>query len=201
MKEQIKYFQGNIFEAKLAYNAWKMVAFSRWSAYVGKDLAEKYTKIQNYHKYFFVLIERSLLFHWVMMVMHCFDNRKDVFSLKKIAKNNYNEFINDIGNAKILKNLKNVRNTLFAHRSKTIKGRDIGNVKELDIFWKNLEDFYNKICHDFDKSKTLFDNTDNLKYDVENLFCNLERGENIRKNEIDIEWLWQKNPKRISNIL
>ncbi|PIR91985.1 hypothetical protein COU01_04125 [Candidatus Falkowbacteria bacterium CG10_big_fil_rev_8_21_14_0_10_44_15] len=201
MKEQIDYFRGSIFEAKSAYNAWKMIVFSCWYAYVGKDLAEKYVKVQQYHKDFFGLAERSFLFHWVILVLHCFDDRKDVFSLKKVASKNYNAFIKDTGNAKVLKNLKNVRNTLLAHRSKTIKSKEVGSVEELDTFWKNLENFYNTICHDFDKSKTLFNNTENVKHDIENLFYNLERGENVRKNEIDIEWLWRKNPKRISNIL
>lgn len=201
MKEQLDYFRGSIFEAKSAYNAWKMIAYSKWFTYVGKDLADNYVKIQNYHKDFFVLVERSFLFHWVILVLHCFDSRHGTFSLNKIANKDYNEFIKNSSNEKILKKLKNVRDTLFAHRAKIVKGKEIGNVEELDLFWKNLEDFYNKICYNFNKSKTLFDNTDNVKQDIENLLFNLERGELVRKNEIDIDWLWKKNPKRISNIL
>jgi hypothetical protein len=201
MKEQLDYFRGNIFEAKSAYNAWKMIVFSRWSAYVGQDMAEKYTKIQKYHGDFFGLIERSFLLHWVVLVLHCFDKRGDVFSLRKIAPKEYNKFMKDATNVKIFENLKNARDSLFAHRAKNIKGKEIGNVEDLDIFWKNIEDFYNKICHDFDRSRTMFGNTDNVKHDIENLFMNLERGEFIRKNEIDIKYSWKENPKRISNIL
>lgn len=201
MKEQLDYFRGNIFEAKSAYNAWKVIFYSRRPAYTGKDLTENYVKIQNYHKDFFGLIERSLLYHWVVLVLHCFDSRRDVFSLRKIGREYYDLFIKDSGNSKIFKRLKTVRDTLLAHRAKNIISRELGSVEEIDLFWKNLEDFYNKVCHSFDKSTTLFGNTENVKHDIENLFYNLERGENIRKNEINIEYLWRKNPKRISNIL
>lgn len=201
MKEQLDYFRGNIFEAKSAYNAWKMIVYSKWPTYIGKDLAENYVKIQCYHKDFFGLIEHSFLFHWVLLILHCFDRTKNSFSLQKIVRKDAELFLKEPHNVKVFNNLKTVRDTLLAHRAKNIKRREIGSVEDLDLFWKNLENFYNKICHDFDKSTTLFGNTENVKYDIENLFYNLERGENIRKNEIDIECLWQKNPNRISNIL
>ena len=95
MKEQLDYFRSSIFEAKSSYNAWKMIVFSKWYAYVGKDLAEKYVSIQKYHKNFFSIAERSFLFHWTVLILHCFDNRKDVFSLKRMAPKDYDKFIKD----------------------------------------------------------------------------------------------------------
>jgi len=201
MKDQLDYFRGSIFEAKSSYNAWKMIVFSRWIAYVGEDLAKKYTEIQNYHGDFFSLSERSFLFHWVMLVMHCFDNRKDSYSLMKISPKYYDVFVKDANNAKILQNLKNVRHSLFAHRAKDIKGEEVGAVEELDLFWRNLEDFYNKACKDFDDSKTLFDNTENVKYEIEELFYDIETGKYARRTKQEVEMLWNKNSKRISNVL
>lgn len=49
MKEQLDYFRLSIFDAKSAYNAWKMIVFSRWENYVGKELADRYVKVQSYH--------------------------------------------------------------------------------------------------------------------------------------------------------
>lgn len=201
MKDQLDYFRSSIFESKLSYNTWKMIVFSRWNAYVGEDLAKKYTEIQNYHGNFFSLSERAFLFHWVMLVMHCFDNRKDSLSLKKIAPRDYNDFIKEANNVKILKNLENVRHLLFAHRAKSIKGEEVGSVEELDLFWKSLEDFYNNACKGFDDLKIPFDNTENVKYEVEELFYSLEKGEQVSRTEIETEAFEQRNPNRISNVL
>src|SRR4030042_6702809 len=109
-KEQVDYFLRSIFEAKSAFNAWKMIVYSRWEAYVGKELAEKYAKIQKYHSSLFPLIERSFLFHWVLLILHCFDSGKDTYSLDKMNKEYYNAFIKNKENEKVLKRLKDVRN-------------------------------------------------------------------------------------------
>ncbi len=201
MKEQVDYFLGSIFEAKSAYNVWKMIVYSRWEAYVGKELAEKYVKIQKCHSSLFPLIERSLLFHWVLLILQCFDPRKDAYSLDKINKGYYTSFIKNEDNKKVLKRIKYFRDSFFAHRAKIIKGREIGNVESLDLFFKNIEDLYNRIRHDFDQSGVCFQNADDMKYEVENLFMNIEKGEAVRKKNIKDEYLWIQNPKRISNIL
>ncbi|MEK7565372.1 MAG: hypothetical protein AAB394_03810 [Patescibacteria group bacterium] len=201
MKEQLDYFRDNIFEAKSVYNGWKMIVYSKWVAYVGQDLAEKYVKIQSYHKDFFYLAERSFLFHWVLLVLHCFDPRKDSFSLRKIARQETELFLKESQNKKIFSNLKIVRDTLLAHRSKAIKKRDIGSMEELDLFFKNIEDFYNKILDNLGKSKVMFQRTDDIKYDIEDLFMNIEGGELARKNKLDGDWSLKGNLNRISNIL
>ncbi len=201
MKEQVDYFLGSIFEAKSAYNAWKMIVYSRWESYVGKDLAEKYVKIQKYHRSLFTLLERSLFFHWVLLIFHCFDRNDNSFSLRKISPKEIDEFLNETSNKKTFEKLKNVRDKLLAHRDGKIESSDIGNVESLDLFFGNVESLYNEIRKNFDRSGVLFENTNEVKFDIENLFMNIERGENVRKNEIDIDWLWKKNPKRISNIL
>lgn len=201
MKEQVDYFLRSIFEAKSAFNVWKMIVYSRWEAYVGKELADKYVKIQKCHSSLFPLIENSLLFHWVLLILHCFDPRKDTYSIDKINKGYYAAFIKNEENNKVLKRLKDVRDSLFAHRAKIIKGREIGSVESLDLFFKNIEDLYNRIRHDFDQSSVLFKNADDMKYEVENLFMNIEKGEAVRKKNIKDECVWIQNPKRISNIL
>ncbi len=201
MKEQVDYFLRSIFEAKSSFGAWKMIVYSRWENYTGKELAEKYVKIQKYHRSLFKLLENALLFHWVLLILHCFDKSKGAFSLEKINKKYYGEFLKKEENKKVIERINNVRNSFFAHRAKIIKGKEIGSVESLNLFFKNVEDLYNKIRHDFDNSGVYFGNADEVKVDIENLFMNIERGEFNRKNEIEIEWQWKQNPKRISKIL
>ena len=52
-----------------------------------------------------------------------------------------------------------------------------------------------------DQSLTLFDGAEEIKRTVELLFMNLYRGENVRLKEIDIEWTWEKDDKKISDII
>ncbi|MEK7116993.1 MAG: hypothetical protein AAB837_02415 [Patescibacteria group bacterium] len=202
MKEQAKYFLGSIFEAKSAYNIWKMIVYSKYIHYVGEEMANKYVEIQKTHANFFKLVERSLLFHWVLVILHCFDDhRKDTYSLNKMDKKHYNEFLKNKDNRTTLKRLKDVRNSLLAHRAKIIKNSNLGSVEELDLFFKNVENLYNNIRHDLDSTGVLFNNADDIKFDVESLFMNIEIANNITKQETEDELLWWKNQKRISNIL
>ena len=118
MKDQVNYFLGSIFEAKSAYNAWKMIVYSRWASYVGEELVNKYVEIQNHHGGLFTLLERSLLFHWVLLVLQCFDLRKDAFSLAKVNKQYVDEFKKIPENSGVIKRLKGIRDSLLAHRGK-----------------------------------------------------------------------------------
>lgn len=201
MKDQVKYFLGSILEAKIAYNAWKMIVYSRLTSYVGEEMANKYVEIQEYHGTFFTLVERSLFFHWVLVVLHCFDPRQDTFSLDKVNKKLADEFKRNQENKEVLTRLKNIRDSLLAHRAKRIKGREIGSVESLEKFFKNIEDLYDKIRSGFDKTSVSFHSSNDIKHEVENLFMNIYKGEQVRRNEIDIDLLWGSDPKRISNVL
>ena len=132
---------------------------------------------------------------------NCFDFNNKSFSLRKISPKETGKFLNEPANKETFKKLRNVRNKLLAHREEKIESRDIGNVESLDLFFGNVEYLYNKIKHNYDHSGVLFENTDEIKFDVENLFTNIERGETTRKSEMYVDRSWQENPKRISDIL
>lgn len=182
------YFRSNIFEAKSAYIAWKMLAYSRAEKVVGRELAEKYTEIQNYHSSFFTITQKSLLITWVVLICHCFEKRSDSFSIEKIAKKQYISFFND--NKSLIEQLRSARSKLFAHRNKNITPSSIKipSIDKMDQFWIKIEGLYNSITLDFDRSETRFDGAESIKTDIENLYANLYRGEAARLTEIDVEY-------------
>jgi len=199
--EILTYFRSNIFEAKSAYNAWKMIFGSRADGIVSKEMADKYVKIQKYHPSFFGIAERSFLISWIILVLHSFDRHDCSYSLKKVDSDLFDEFLSDQSNQNVIKQLKTLRDKLFAHRDTDAKLDDIKipSMIDVDDFFRRLEDFYNKLCKIKEDSTTLFRNTEDIKHDIENLFMNLERGENVRLKEIDIEWVWEKNSNKASD--
>jgi len=88
----IKYFLGNIFEAKSHYTGWKMIYHARSIGVVSKEMAERYTAIQKQAGSFFALTERGFLISFVMLTCHVFDKRPDSMSLGKVDKTLYNKF-------------------------------------------------------------------------------------------------------------
>jgi hypothetical protein len=197
----IKYFQTNIFEALSAYNAWKMIYFSKSKGVVPEDMAEKYVEIQKYHPVFFILIEKAFLINFVIILLHAFDKNNDSFSLFKINSRKTEKFILD--NIQTITSLKKLRDKLFAHKDKNIdmSSLKVPSIESLDIFFENLITFYNKIHNKITKSVTIFTKTEDVKKDIEELFKNIYRGEQIRKNEINIKWSWEENDKKISNMI
>lgn len=200
-QEIVNYFLRNIFESKCAYEAWKTLYYSRVTNVVGKEMADRYVKIQNYHAVFFKITERSCLKNFVISVCHAFDSRPDSLSLKKADKIEYDNFFKN--NSATIKQLQRVRHKIFAHRSNKLNAEDlqIPSIDKLDIFFDELEKVYNLISVKISKSSASFRNALDMKYDIENLYMNIERGESIRKKEIDIEWAWKKNKNSISSIL
>jgi len=203
-KEITDYFRSNIFESILAYSAWKIILGSRSTGMIPADMVERYVKIQKYHPEFFMSVEYSFLFQFVIKVLHSFDFREDSFSLYKINKETTKKFV--LENKKIIKSLRDVRNKIFAHRDteinqETLKKYTIPPMNDLDQFFQNLIDFYNSLTSIVDRSSTVFDNAYDIKNDIENLFMNIERGETIRKKEIDIKWQWSENSKKASDLL
>lgn len=198
------HFRGNIFEAYAHYNAWKVIAYSKSTGVVSKEMAERYVEIQKYHGQFFGLSERAFLISFIILLLHPFDNDTRAFSLHKVDIEKTKNFIAE--NKLVLNELKLVRNKVFAHseidpESGTFKRYSVPSVERLDDFFKKLVEFYNKLCKEVDDSITMFDNAELVKREVEQLFMNLYRGENVRKKEIDIEWLWKKDNKKISDII
>lgn len=195
------YFRSNLFEAISAYNAWKMIAYSKSKNVVSEAMALRYVEIQNYHPEFFTLCERAFLVDFVLVSLHSFDRRTDSLSLYKVEQTETEVFVKN--NTKVITDLRNVRNKIFAHKDITSNNSDykVPSIIELDEFFKNLIEFYNKLTKVVDDSSTMFGNAEEIKHSIEYLFMNLYRGEAIRKREIDIEWMWEKDDKKASDLL
>ncbi len=198
------HFRGNIFEAYCHFNAWKTIACSKSPNIVSQKMADKYVEVQRYHRGFFSISEKAFLIAFVMLILHPFDKDERSLSLYKVNKEKTESFISD--NKIILDELFLVRNKVFAHsdigdEDSTIKNYSVPSVERLNLFFKNLIAFYNELCRETDKSFTYFDNAKDLKHDVEALFMNLYRGEHARLTEIDLEWDWKKNDKKISDVI
>lgn len=200
-KKIADYFRSNIFEAFSAYNAWKMIAFSKSNGVVSNQMAERYVEIQKYHANFFIIAERAFLINFVIFILHSFDKRNDSYSLYKIDQTATDRFINN--NKKVLDELKNLRNKLFAHRDNDASSNQykIPSINDLDNFFENLITFYNQLTSAIDDSTTQFTNATEIKRDIELLLQNIYRGETVRKLEINIEWMWEKDDKKASNII
>lgn len=195
----IKYFLGNIFEAKSHYTEWKMILHARSIGVVTKEMAERYTAIQKQAGSFFTLTERACLISFVVLICHIFDKRSDSMSLEKVDKKTYQDFYNK--NKTVIDHLKKARDNIFAHRNIQIDPKEIiiPSVDDLDNFFSNLEKLYNSLSSKIDNSSAWFDNVENLKREIELVYMNLDRGEMMRRKEIDIEWMWEKDPNKISD--
>jgi hypothetical protein len=189
-KKITDYFRENIFEAFSAYNAWKMLAYSKSNAIFPNKIAERYVEVQKYHSHFFYAAERSFLVTFVLYTLHSFDKRKDSLSLYKINPQDTGVFISD--NSKVVTDLRKIRHEIFAHRNKKsllgVEQYKIPSIHELDMFFGNLITFYNKLTLTVDNSSTIFSNAQNIKADIEDLFMSLYRGEMAKQSDIDINW-------------
>ena len=138
-KEVLSYFRANLYESYQAYNAWKMIKFSKTygEGLLSKKMAEKYCKIQNYNKIFFPAAERAFLINFVIFVLHSFDNDKNSYSLFKIDKKKTESFKGD--NIITIEKLKKLRNKLFAHKDirKNTAELAIPSLVVLDKFFDN----------------------------------------------------------------
>ena len=109
-------------------------------------------------------------------------------------------------NRQVIDSLRNVRNKIFAHRDiwlnqESLKEFKIPSMIDTDQFFKNLIIFYNSLTNIVEGSLTMFDNVDDIKSDIEYLFMNIQRGETVRMEEINIEYNWLENRKKASDIL
>ena len=197
----LSYFRTNLYESYQAYNAWKIIAFSKSKGLLSEEMAEKYVEIQKYHPNFFMAAEHAFLVNFIMLILHSFDKYDDSHSLCRVDENETENFIKD--NVKVIGKLKKARNKIFAHRDikKDPKNFPIPSLIDLDDFFKNLFKFYNRLCSKIESSFTYFTNAEEIKRDIENLFINLYRGELNRKNKIEIKYLWEENTKKISDII
>lgn len=199
-KEITDYFRSNIFESLAAYTGWKVIMGSKSKGIVSETLASRYVEIQKYHQNFFGLTEQAFLVQFVMLSLHSFDSDTRSQSLYKVDEQKTKSFIQK--NKKVLDMLFDLRNKLFGHKDASVETSQlkIPSINDLDQFFKNLIEFYNELTAVVDDSSTIFSNAEGVKHDIEHLFMNLYRGEHTRRQEIDIEWSWEKDSGKISDI-
>lgn len=202
IKKQIQYFRGNIIEAKMAYQSWKMIYHARAIPIVGQELADRYVKIQKYYPNFFITAERVYLMAYVMLLCHAFDDkRNDSYSLDKLGKAEYDEFMASVDNKSVVSQLKFARHKLFAHRDNKINPEDIKlpSLEILDNFFNAVEALYNKITARIEDSNTMFNNANDIKYEIERLYLDIERARAVPLIEVEIKQILDKNSGRISS--
>lgn len=192
---EIEYFRSNIYNARSSYEAWKMLFYARSGNVVGDEMSKKYTEIQNYHSDFFQIIERSLLTTFVILIAHVFEKRDDSLSLKRIDEKKYNDFYKN--NKEVADDIMKIRHKIFAHKGKGADGLLVPSIEKLDIFFDNVQNFYNELSSEDNDSTTWFDYK-HLKHTIESLYKNLCRGESMRLSEIDVEYSWDYNENIIS---
>ena len=200
IKDNLKALQDSLFEARSAYSLWKGIAYSRSSGVVPLKLAERYVEAQKTAPAFFTMAERSALISFVILILHPIDSDSRSFSLFNVDKEKTEIFIKE--NKKTVDDLRLVRNKVFAHKDSDDTVKLIPSVERMDTFFENLISFYNTLTSKHTDSITDFDSScDNLMHEMDYMFMNLIRGENVRLKEIDIEWMWEKDPQNISNTL
>jgi len=199
-KETTDYFRSNIFESLAAYTGWKIIKSSKSKGIVSQEMAERYVGIQKDYPNFFNLTEQAFLMQFVMLSLHSFDSDTRSHSLYKVDEQKTKIFIQQ--NKSILDALFHLRNKLFAHRDATLETSkySIPSIIDLDQFFRNLMALYNELTAVVDDSSTIFSNAEEIKHDMEYLFMNLYRGEHSRKLAIDIEWLWEKDRGKVSDV-
>jgi hypothetical protein len=205
IKENLKSIGGSIFEAKSAFTLWKGISYSRSTGVLPQALAEKYVDAQNNAPAFFTIAERSALIAFVLLSLHPVDTDTRSFSFFNIDKDKTNKFTEE--NKEVISSLKLVRNKVFAHKDSDVNERTqnsytIPAIDQLEIFFENLAHFYNDFTRIYDSSSTDFDHApDDMLHQMDHLFMNISRGENVRLKEIDIECMWEMDSNKISNTL
>lgn len=201
--QHLKELMRSIFEAKQAYTIWKVIAYSRSTSVVSEELAHKYVEIQKTAPAFFIITERACLVTFVLFILQPFDRDGRAYSLLKIDREKTNAF--EIKHADVFQSLKIVRDKLFAHKdevkSETDFKAELPPIEKLDAFLDELYGFYNSITHEIQNAATIFDaSTDDLLDEIEGLFINIARGDEMRRAEIDKRWRWLENDKKMSTV-
>lgn len=203
LKKYLKIMQGSIFESYSAYTVWKAIFHSRSTEIVDPKLAERYVDAQKVAPAFFVMTERMALASFVIFVLHVFDRDQRTCNFFKLDGKKTEEFIKN--NKSVLDKLKVARDEVFAHKNfqtnNGTKNIQIPPITELDPFFENLFKLYNTITAEKVNSSTAFHNgPDSLLHEMEFMYLNLARGKQIHTMNVDQEYMWTLNPKKMSSV-
>ncbi len=197
-KEAIDHFRLSIIDAKLSYTLFKSLYQSRAESIVGKQLFDKYFWVQKQHN-IFKLIEHNAVDVFIIKILHGFDKNNGALTLRDIDKKAYKKFIEKKENKYILDKIKKLRDKSIAHfDKKQPTDKQLPAFEKIDLFFGKLEKFYNSLCKKIENSVTIFEQDKDLKRELEKVLRNLYLGEKVRLLNIDMEWMWDKNPKKIS---
>jgi len=201
-KKAIEYYLLSIIDAKLAYVLLKSLWQSRCSEIVGESLHEKYVWVWKQHNEFFRITEHCVASTFITKILHGFDDSdpKDrSLTLKDIDQNAYINFVNEEQNKKILDRFRKLRNKRIAHHDKEEIDLDFPSFNEIDAFFERLEKFYDALIAEIEGASVVREQDRDLKQSIEKVFQNLYVGEKNRLLQINTEYMWNKDPKKISN--
>ena len=194
----IKYFRQNIAQAKLAYEVWKMTICALDAGLVGDYLAKKYKEIQEIYPLFFASIRYSSISSCILSLYHVFDPK--YVSMYKIDKDAMKKFYKE--NRTFIEKIEKWRHEIFAHKNdKFEKAQSDLAVSEMDLFFENLEKFYNEITSKEENSHTLFEYGLDIRREVESLYQDIKRGRDFRISNSAIEYDFIQNNNIISKKL
>ncbi|HET8581342.1 MAG TPA: hypothetical protein VFL98_02660 [Candidatus Paceibacterota bacterium] len=194
----IEYFRTNLFETLQAYTAWKMLWDAKKIGIVPEQMTHKYVSILNIHHNAFAIFEHASAFMWVTMLLHAFDSDHRAMSLLKIDADAMAALKEEYSSE--LEKLKTQRDQFFSHRDIDATLPQLPSIERTDELMRDLQGLYNKITKAHDSSSTIF-NQDDMKHDIENMYWNIERGENIRQKEIEVKWKYRESGSLISDII
>jgi len=201
-KKAIEHYLLSIIDAKLAYVLLKSLWQSRCSEIVGEKLQEKYVWVWKQHNYFFGIVEHCAAITFITKILHgfdVFDPQDRPLTLKDIDSNAYDNFVNEEQNKKILDQFRGLRNKRMAHHDKEEYDSDFPPFNEIDAFFERLEKFYDALISEIEGASVIRNQDQDLKQSIEKVFQNLYSGEKNRLLQINMEYLWSKDPKKISN--
>ncbi len=188
-----------MFAAVESFSLWKKINMMRNANEVGKDQAERNVGIFNKNWDVFHTILSSTYKSFVIDLSIFFDSEKfeDTFSLKKLI-NVVKEKVTDEEFDKLIKEIDELkkkhgvriafilelRNTTVSHQEIDRKSRLI-IYKEIDELFKCVQEILNLLSKYYDESITIWDHIEkNVSGGLEFIIDNLERGEQVRLDEI-----------------
>jgi hypothetical protein len=165
VKKALQHFMLKIVDAKSDYSLFKYLRVSEND----QQKSEKINKVKRNYGYFFNRIEDSLLANFILKISHVFDisNKKQSLSLYDVDHSLVESFV--LENKIFLDSIKTLRDKKICHYDKIQPEKIIFDFKRTDLFFQDLEIFYNKLS-DIENSTTLFNQNLDLEIEIDEIF-------------------------------
>lgn len=196
-REMIHLLSSRMHSGFVSYHIWKWLEQSR-NINIGNEFVEKNLKILNRQPNFFHTVLRNSFYGFIIDLCMFFDKQAPSLSIDKIIdKINLSPdeilkicTIRDSQNYQ-LKKLKDIRDKEVAHLDLNIDRTTTNTVLYTDIekLFASVQEIFNIVTNNFDSSIWTWPHIEPaVKREMELIFNNLERGENIRIEEINRKW-------------